>query len=98
MGLPLKNPPPLPKQKPKKAPVDLMADLTANQRYEMIIDETNIAIELAKHPHHDDKEMIIDSYFLQACALYRLYKPLEAVASFNLGKRVRTRMRDQQEH
>lgn len=50
----------------------------------------NNVIEIAKV--QDDKNLIIDAYFLQAIALYRLYRPLEAVASFNNGKRVKARM------
>ena len=35
---------------------------------------------------------MIDAYFLQAVSFYRLHKPLEAVAAFNAGKRIRRRL------
>lgn len=73
--------------------MDLIQDLTANQRYDMIVEETNLAIELSS----EDKALQIDAYFLQACALYRLYRPLEAVTSFNLGKRVRARLQEEKD-
>jgi hypothetical protein len=39
-----------------------------------------------------DKLLQIDCLDLHAVALYRLHRPLEAVATFNQGKRIKARM------
>jgi tetratricopeptide (TPR) repeat protein len=64
--------------------------MTANQRYEAAIELCLSAIEIAKN---SDKMLVYDCYFLQAVALYRLNRPLDAVESFSQGKRILKRMK-----
>lgn len=70
-----------------------LTTLTSNQRYEMIGTECLTAIELAKN-EKSDKLLAIDCHFLLAVSLYRLHRPLQAVAAFNAGKRIRQRLLD----
>lgn len=57
----------------------------------MICTECSKAIELTKN-QISDKLLAIDCHFLNAVALYRLHRPLEAVAEFNFGKRIKSRI------
>lgn len=60
-------------------------------RYEKITHECSEAIKTAG----DDRLLIVDCYYLQAVALYRLHRPLDAVNAFNHGKRFYARYQEE---
>lgn len=63
--------------------------MTSTRHFERIVHLCQEVISLSRNG--SDKFLIVDAYFLQAVSYYRLHKPLESVAVFNAGKRIRKR-------
>ncbi len=70
--------------------------MSTSKKFEYILQLCDQVISLSKNCH--DKNLIIDAYYMQAISYYRLHRPLESVAAFNAGKRIRKRMEESQTH